>query len=62
MIRKLYMEVTRDQYQLPIKIYDNPRMIADDYGISINTVYSRISKAESGLIKYPQFVKVVIEE
>lgn len=53
---KLYMKVTKDEYQLPLAVADSAQELAAMVGASTNTVQSCISK------KYPQWIRVVIDD
>lgn len=56
----LYMEVTRDKYELPIFISPSAREVAENAGTDINTVYSLCSRHKRGVYKRTRFVKVEI--
>ena len=58
--RKVYMEVTRDRYSLPIAVADTPTELAKMRGVKVQQVYQAL-KNESKL-KKPRFVRVDVEE
>lgn len=43
---KLYLQVTKDKYELPVAISDTPAGLARICGVSKNTVLSAISHAK----------------
>ena len=47
-VRKIWMEVTRDEYELPVRIADSVEELAEMCGTSTNTIRSNISHCEEG--------------
>lgn len=58
----IYMAVTADKYELPIIVAGNAQELADRLHISINTVYSSISKNMSGKRNGYRIMKVSDED
>lgn len=48
---KIYMLVTRDEYELPIAVADNPKDLAIMLGTTVNVVQSSISHHRAGWIR-----------
>ena len=60
MARKVYMEVTRDRYSLPIAVADTPTELAKMRGVKVQKVYQALKNERK--TKKPRFVRVEIEE
>jgi hypothetical protein len=48
---KLYMKVTKDEYELPLIVEDSPTRLAERLGLKVNSVTSMISKKRNGYVK-----------
>lgn len=59
---KIYMEITQDEYQLPLKVADSPVELAKICGITTRTVYNYLYLTKKGVIKNPRYIKVVIDD
>lgn len=59
---KLYMEVTKDQYALPVRVCDNIRELSKLTGLTINNLYCQIGRGKRGVYKYPKFIVVEVED
>lgn len=57
----LYVEVTQDEYSLPVRVCGTVVELAKMTGLSANNVSSQISKGIQGKYKYPRFIKVNVE-
>lgn len=57
----MYMLVTNDQYELPVKIFDNVRELAEYLHISPTTVYTRMHR-NKWKNKPEKIVRVEVEE
>ena len=56
----VYMEVTRDKYELPIRVEDSMSQLARMCGVAVTSVCHSINKPRK---RYrPKYVKVEIEE
>lgn len=53
----LYMAVTPDKLELPLFVASNVRELAKKYGVTENTVYSAITRNDSGKQRGAKFVK-----
>lgn len=58
----LWLEVTQDKYELPLKVCDSVTTLARRCGVKPHTIYSCINKQERGYVKKSRYRKVVIEE
>lgn len=58
----IWMEVTKDEYELPIFIADNLDELAKKSGTSSNCISSTISHFNKGTLKKSKFKKVVIDD
>lgn len=56
------MEVTRDEYELPVVVADSAHELAKMIGVSFKTIKSVIHKHESGVLKTSKYVRVKREE
>lgn len=61
-MKRYYLAVTPDKYELPLFVADSARELADQYHININLVLSSISKHLSGEKTGRKFIKVEVEE
>ena len=59
---KLYLQVTRDKYELPLAIADSPAELARITGAKPATVASTLSHYRHGRYTRTQFVEVEIDE
>ena len=59
---KVYMEVTQDEYELPLAIADSPAELARMCGVNPNAVSSAISHWKSGKHPRSRFIVVKIDE
>lgn len=48
---KLYMKVTKDEYELPLIVEDSPTKLAQRLGLKVGSVTSMVSKNRSGFVK-----------
>lgn len=48
---KLYMKVTKDEYELPLIVEDSPTKLAERLGLKVGSVTSMVSKNRSGFVK-----------
>jgi hypothetical protein len=48
---KLYMKVTKDEYELPLIVEDSPTRLAERLGLKVGSVTSMVSKNRSGFVK-----------
>lgn len=55
------MLVTKDKFELPIAVADNPYQLSAMIGKSVNTIVSTVSKYERGVYKKCPYRRVVIE-
>lgn len=59
---RLYMMVSKDEYELPLAVADTARELAEMAGGSENSIRSFISKYERGDIKNSRYRKVVVDD
>jgi ribosomal protein L7Ae-like RNA K-turn-binding protein len=62
MKRKIYMEVTQDEYELPIRIADSRSQLARMCGVSKAAVSVAISHWKNGDVKRSRFVMVEVDD
>jgi hypothetical protein len=48
---KLYMKVTKDEYELPLIVEDSPTRLAERLGLKVRSVTSMISRKSGGFVK-----------
>ena len=58
----VWMEVTKDEYELPVFIADSAPELAQLSGVKENLVYSMASKYKAGVLKRSKFQRVEIPE
>lgn len=56
--RVLWLEVTQDEYELPLKVADTARELAQMCGTNINNVVSTASHYRAGRFKRTRFRSV----
>lgn len=59
---KLYLEITQDEYQLPLKVAESTKELAKMCGMERKQLQNYIGKVTSGQIKKPRFIKVVVDD
>ncbi len=59
---KVYMEVTQDEYELPLAIADSPTELARICGTSSTNVRSAVCRWKSGEHVRSRFIVVEIDE
>ena len=57
----LYMITTNDKYELPLAVFDSASQLAKFVGVSVNTVYSGISKKKNGIYKTCRFHQIEVD-
>lgn len=58
----IWMEVTADKYELPVRICDSAKELAWYTGVRPATIASEASRQKRGLLKRARYVKVVIDD
>ena len=58
----LWLEVTRDKYELPVKVCDSAAMLAKMCGVKTHSIRTNVHKFENGYIQSSRYRRVVIEE
>lgn len=58
----LWLELSRDKYELPLIVADSAAELARKAGVKPNTVFQYIFRYRNGLIKYERFCKVEVED
>ena len=59
---KLYLEVTQDEYQLPVIVASNVPELARKSGSTIQKIWVYLNNVKRGAIKKPRFIEVVFDE
>lgn len=57
----LWLKVTSDEYELPLIVEDSVEKLAKKCGVSVNSIYSLMSRARRNLCSAP-YRKVVIPD
>ena len=58
----VYMEITQDEYALPVIVADYIDELVEKTGLTHNNISSQISKNKKGIYKRPRFISVEIPE
>ena len=58
----IWMEVTKDKYELPVVVADDAYKLAELTGASVNNIRSTASKYAHGEIRRSRFVRVEMED
>ncbi len=58
----VWMEVTKDKYELPVAVADDAYKLSELTGASVNNIRSTVCRYEHGEIKRSRFVRVEMEE
>lgn len=59
---KLYLEVTQDEYQLPIVVASSIPELARKTGWSVQRIWAYLNHVKHGNIKKPKFIQVVLDD
>ena len=59
---KVYMEITTDKFQLPVKVAESPAELARMCGVPRYRIYNYLDHVKNGRIKNPKYIKVVLED
>ena len=59
---KLYLEITQDEYQLPLKVAESTKELAKMCGMERKQIQNYIGNVNRGQIKKPRFIKVVVDD
>lgn len=57
----VYMEVTRDEYELPVAVADSAKELAQIVGKNRGSILSQISHEKSGKVKRSIYKRVKID-
>ena len=49
---KLYMMVTKDEYELPLGVYDSIEEMAEKQGLKKSTIVTQLSRYKHNAVKY----------
>lgn len=58
----IWMEVTKDRYELPITVADSAKELAEMIGVKPQSIWQHESRASQGKLKRQRFVRVEVEE
>lgn len=61
-MKKLYLVVTRDEYEHPIAVADTQRELAKLLGVKENTVNKAYYDIRNGLVHRSQYKEVLIDD
>lgn len=59
---KLYMEITTDEYELPLIVADSVKELALKCDRTPNTIHKYFNHVKNGKIKRPRFIKVEVSD
>lgn len=59
---KLFLEVTQDEYQLPIIVANNVPELARKSGSSVSRIWTYLNNVKNGNIKKPKYIEVVLDD
>lgn len=57
----VWMEVTRDRYELPVRIADTSEELADMCGVKADSIRSIVSRSKKLGYKWCKYIKVPVE-
>lgn len=58
----LYLEVTRDEFELPLAVADSIKELAKLRGVSRHTISHCVNDLENGKINKSKYLRVNVEE
>ena len=58
----VYMQVSRDKYELPEIVTDTIQEMAEKSGSTVNCIRSHISHRKAGRLKKDRFIRVEVKE
>lgn len=61
-MKKLYLEITKDEYALPLAVAESPIELSKMVGTSKQYISSVIHKHQAGEIKRPRFIAVEVPD
>lgn len=57
----LYLEVTPDEYQLPLAVAESRKELAVMRGITSKQIKDYLAKTRAGKIKNPRFIRIEVD-
>lgn len=57
----IYMEITRDKYELPVAVADSAKELANLRGVKFRSIHSCISLHEAGKLKTSKYIRIKVE-
>ena len=58
---KVFMEITKDEYQLPVAVADSVKSLAEKVGVTTNSITSALSKQRHGIFR-SRYIEVELGE
>lgn len=58
----LYIEVTNDEYELPVAVAESARELAEMRGVAKHTVLSALCKYRKGITQKCKYMKIEVSE
>ena len=58
----VWMQITRDEYELPVAVADTAQELADIVGTTKNNVNSCASHVRRGRFKWSRFIRVQVDD
>lgn len=59
---KVYMEITKDEYQLPVAVADTVKDLAKKIGTRANSISSALCKQRKGVHIKSRYIEVELDE
>ena len=59
---KVYMEITKDEYQLPVAVADTVKDLAKKIGTRANSISSALCKQRKGVRIKSRYIEVELDE
>lgn len=61
-MKKVFLEVTQDEYQLPMVVASSVPELSRKTGCSIQRLWTYLNHVKHGNIKRPRFIEVVLDD
>lgn len=58
----IWMEVTRDRYELPVAVADSATELAEIVGVKPQSICQSRMRAEKGKLRHQRFIRVEVDD
>lgn len=58
----VWMQITKDKYELPVAVANTANELAEIVGVDVNSIRSAVSRQKTGKRKFAKYIKVVVED